>query len=290
MTSEDGYDCSDGLRGQVAVITGASRGLGRVYAEKLAGLGARVVLMARNRDTLDSVAAAIRANGGEAVAIVADVTDQISVTRAFADVDANLGCVDLLINSAGNLGVTGASWELEAMAWWDTMALHLLGSFHCMQEAMRRMVGQGGGRIINLASHAGAFRWPTVSAYSVAKAALIKLTENVAVEARMQGIYVFAIHPGIVRGVGLAETMIDARDTPNSALLDVAAWIQHETVMGHAVNADRGAQMVADLASGRYDFLNGRYITVYDDLSALSLQADRIRKSDAMTMRIHPVT
>lgn len=294
MTIESEDEMFSNIRGQVAMVTGASRGLGRVYAEKLARLGARVVLVARSLQDLYQVADGIRADGGEAMCVQADVTDRRSVTRAFDRLDQQYGHIDLLINNAGNLGATGALWEVDADEWWNTVVLHLLGGFHGLHEALRRMVPRGRGRIINLVSHAGAYRWPKVSAYSVAKAAMIKLTENVAVEARQHGVTVFAFHPGLVQGVGLAHAEIradraQAGEDVHESLRDVREWFASQMGSSRAVTVDRGADTLARLASGHYDFLSGRYVTVYDDLADLSDKAEQIRKSDAMTMRILPV-
>ncbi|WP_164931869.1 SDR family oxidoreductase [Dyella sp. M7H15-1] len=269
----------------MVVVTGASRGLGRVYAEKFARLGARVVLIARGQERLDEVTNAIRKGGGEAICVAADVVDQQSITRAFGVIDSYYDHIDLLINNAGNLGATGFTWELDAREWWSTLQLHLLGGFYCIQEALRRMVPRRSGRIISLASHAGAFRWPTLSAYSVAKAALIKLNENVAVEAGKHGVALFAFHPGVVRDTGILPNL-QADESTQPALLDVITWLSQQVADGHSTTAEQGAAVLVQLASGRYDFLNGRYITVYDDLDGLSEQSEQIRHGDAMTMRV----
>lgn len=285
MTRELDMSNAGGMRGQVAVVTGASRGLGRVYAETFARQGAQVVLVARNRQQLEEVVCAIRARGGEAVAVATDVTDQQAVERAFAMVDSRYGHIDLLVNNAGCLGSTGLTWELDAEAWWNTLELHVRGGLYCIQQALRRMVPRGRGRIVSLASHAGVYRWPTLSAYSVAKAALIKLTENVAVETRKHGVVLFAFHPGIVRNVGLLPDMQSGGST-RPEIVDTLAWLNRQVADGRSVTAEQSAAVLVQLASGRYDFLNGRYVTVYDDLDLLSEQADQIRQGDALTLRL----
>jgi NAD(P)-dependent dehydrogenase (short-subunit alcohol dehydrogenase family) len=285
MTRESDKSNFNDMRDQVVVVTGASRGLGRVYAETFARLGAHVVLIARNQQQLDEVTGAIRARGGEAVCMAADVTDRQAVDRAFAFVDSCYGHIDLLVNNAGCLGSTGLTWELDAEAWWNTLELHVRGGLYCIQQALRRMVPRGSGRIVTLASHAGVFRWPTLSAYSVAKAALIKLTENVAVETRKHGVVLFAFHPGIVRDVGLLSDMQAAGST-RQEMVDTLAWLSGQVAEGRSVTAEQGADALVQLVSGRYDFLNGRYVTVYDDLDLLSEQADQIRRGDAFTLRL----
>ncbi|QAU24898.1 SDR family oxidoreductase [Dyella sp. M7H15-1] len=277
------------LEGQVAIVTGASRGLGRIYAEKLASQRMTVALLARDRFALDTVSEHIHAVGGNAVVIESDVGDQASIADAFAQVDERLGRVDLLINCAGDTPAVGQAWDIDHAQWWRTMEVHVRGSFLCMQEAMRRMVVSGGGRIVNLASRAGAPRWATVSAYSVAKAAIIKLTENVAEEAREKGICVFAFNPGVVQGVGMLETASHVATEPGTVWADLGDWFRRRGETGHLVSAERGAEIIVALAKGECDFLSGRYLAVGDDFASLRKQARMIENSDVLTMRIREV-
>ncbi|AOX99588.1 SDR family NAD(P)-dependent oxidoreductase [Jeongeupia sp. USM3] len=276
------------LVGTVAVITGGARGLGLIYGRRLAAAGAKVAIMARSGAQLDLAVAAIRAEGGTALGVLADVTDAGSIRRAFNQVEEALGPLSLLINNAGNAGPIGRAWEVDGGEWWQTIEVHLRGSFLCLQEALARMAPRKHGRIISMASNAGAFRWPTASAYSVAKSALIKLTENVAVEARSTGVSLFAFHPGLVHRVGMGSDFI-ARGAPaGSAQAALAAWMADEAESGRTVDPEPGAERIVALASGQFDFLTGRYITVHDDLNALLAQAKALKRSDALMLRISP--
>ena len=113
------------------------------------------------------------------------------------------------------LGPTGPMWEVDLRAWWRTVHINLFGALVYTRLAMARMVPRQRGRIVNITSQAGAFRWPTVSAYSVSKAAAIKLTENLAIEARRHGISIFSIHPGLLP-IGLAETALSPDALPGT--------------------------------------------------------------------------
>ena len=100
------------------------------------------------------------------------------------------------MNNAGVGGPFDYSWEADADSWWRTLEVNVRGTYLCSRAVLPGMIRRGGGRIINIASHAGVFRWPTASAYSVSKAAVIKLTENLAVEVKRHNVSVFAFHPG----------------------------------------------------------------------------------------------
>ena len=256
------------LTGQVAFVTGGGRGIGRAIAQSLATAGAAVAVTARSTDQVANTAALIEAAGGCALALTADVTDRRAVERAVADVELQLGPVDLLVNNAGVGGPIGPVWEVDPDEWWQTFDVNLRGLFLASRAVLPGMVARQRGRIVNVASNAGAHRWPLVSAYAISKAAVIKFTENLAKETKRQGVTVFAMHPGIVE-VGLAEAVLAADAPSDSATGRVAAWLRQQIAEGRAVPPERAGQLVVTLASGRADTLSGEYITVYDDANAL---------------------
>lgn len=278
------------LKGQVAVVTGGSRGIGRVYAEVLATAGAKVGVFARSRAALNGAVSAIRDSGGEAVGVEVDVVDVNAVRTGFARVEETFGQLDLLVNNAGASGPIGPAWEVDAESWWQAVESHVRGTFLCTQAALRQMTPRGRGRIVNIVSNAGAHRWPTVSAYSVAKAAQIKFTENVAVEAQSTGVKLFALHPGLVTDVGMTRDALDHQAMAGTAQAKLVAWVVREQAQGRTVDAARGAACLLALASGRYDQLNGRYITVHDDLDHLAAQAETVEQSDSLVLRVKGIS
>jgi len=179
----------------------------------------------------------------------------------------------------------GPSWEVDPGEWWRTLEINLRGCFLCARAVLPGMVARRRGRIINLASNAGVFRWPTVSAYSVSKAAVIKFTENLAVETRRHGIAVFALHPGIVT-IGLTEQALTADDHDRAPSGRATAWLRKEVAEGRAVPPERAAELILFLASGRADALSGRYLTVDDDVAAMIARAEEIRQQDLYTLRL----
>jgi NAD(P)-dependent dehydrogenase (short-subunit alcohol dehydrogenase family) len=276
------------LRDSVALVTGGGRGLGRLLAETLAGAGAAVGVIGRCREDLDETVGLIEAAGGVAASARADVTDEPATADAVAELRRRLGPADVLINNAGVNGPIGPTWEVPSDEWWRTLEVNVRGVVTCTRLVLPDMLARRRGRIVNLTSNAGVFRWPGVSAYSVSKAAVVKLTENLAVEVRHEGVSVFSFHPGLLP-IGLSEAVLAADPTEESPAGRVAAWARREFAEGRGADPRRAAEMIVDLAAGRADRLSGRHLSVHDDLEFLLGRADDIRKHDLRTLRVREV-
>jgi NAD(P)-dependent dehydrogenase (short-subunit alcohol dehydrogenase family) len=187
------------LAGRLALVTGASRGIGAATARTLAAAGAHVVLAARDRDALEAVAQAIRDEGGEAHAVPTDVAMIEAVEELFAEAD-RLGTVAALVCAAAVL--TRAPIDQTTSEIWDqTLAVNLTGSFLCCRAAFRAMRAAGEGRIVNIASLSGVYateKFPGLAAYNVSKYGVIGLTEAIAVEGKPLGISAICLSPGAV--------------------------------------------------------------------------------------------
>jgi NAD(P)-dependent dehydrogenase (short-subunit alcohol dehydrogenase family) len=187
------------LAGRLAVVTGASRGIGAATAEAMAAAGARVVLAARDREALDLVGRRVRDAGGEATAVATDVSSAADVQRLFDTVQA-AGPLAALVCAAGVL--TPALFaETTPEIWEQTLAVNLTGTFLCCRAAFAAMRDGGGGRIVNIASLSGVYateKFPGLAAYNVSKYGVVGLTEAIAVEGRAHGITAICVSPGAV--------------------------------------------------------------------------------------------
>ncbi len=187
------------LAGRVAVVTGASRGIGAATAEAVAAAGAHVVLASRDGEALGDVARRIGQAGGEATAAPADVSRASDVERLFATAE-RAGGLDALVCAAGVL--TAAPFaETTLETWEQTLGVNLTGSFLCCRAAFTAMRPAGGGRIVNIASLSGVYateKFPGLAAYNVSKYGVIGLTEAIAVEGREHGISAICVSPGAV--------------------------------------------------------------------------------------------
>jgi NAD(P)-dependent dehydrogenase (short-subunit alcohol dehydrogenase family) len=184
------------LGGKVALVTGASSGLGVRFAEVLAGNGAALVLVARRADRLEALKTRIEKSGGRAIAVEADVRDRGAMSGAFDAAEKAFGTVTVLVNNAGVVH-SGRAVELAEDEWRRVLATNLDAVFYWSQEAARRMLAAGtGGAIVNIASVLGLNVDKGVIAYATAKAGVIQLTKALALELAFKGIRVNAIAPG----------------------------------------------------------------------------------------------
>ena len=184
------------LKGRVALVTGASSGLGVRFAEVLAGQGAAVALVARRADRLEALRQRIEKSGGRAVAIGADVLDRGAMRRAFDAAEQAFGTVTILVNNAG-VAHTGRAVELPEDEWRRVIGTDLDAVFFWAQEAARRMLAaEKDGAIVNIASVLGFGVSKGTAAYAVAKAGVVQLTKALGLELAFKGIRVNAIAPG----------------------------------------------------------------------------------------------
>ena len=212
------------LTGRVAVVTGASRGIGAATAEAIAAVGAHVVLAARDRSALDGVAGRIRDAGGQATAVPTDVSDEASVERLFASVQ-QVGPVSALVCAAGVLTPAPFAGTTSDM-WHETLGVNLTGTFLCCRAAFTAMAPAGQGRIVNIASLSGVYateKFPGLAAYNVSKYGVIGLTEAIAVEGKALGISAICLSPGAVDTQMLRQANPELR--PGLTPTDVAQLI-----------------------------------------------------------------
>lgn len=259
------------LEGQVALVTGAGRGIGREIAVGLAAEGMAVGLVGRTHETLtDTLRECVR-HGSRGVAVAADVTRYGAVREAVRLVERDLGPVDLLVNNAGRVDPAEVPlWETDPAQWWQVVETNLRGPYHLLRCVLPGMVERGRGRVVNLNSGFALRPDGGYTAYATSKGALLRLSDNIADSLAGHGVVVLDISPGAV-ATDMTAGMPMFRDTK--------AWGSIPYMVAVAVDAARG----------RFDALHGRFFHVgRDDLTELVRRAEEIRQSDARTLRLRP--
>lgn len=266
------------LVGQTAVVTGASRGIGKAVASTLVERGANVALWSRREEGVAAAADEVGAVGAGRVASRAvEVRDRDEVEEAVAEAAAELGPISLLVNNAGTAGPAGVDWEANPEEWWECVETTLRGSFLCARSVLPGMLERGQGRIVEMASLTGTNVFPLLNATSVAKAALIRHAENLAAATAGTGVTVFALHPGTVDTALLASY----RSNPQ-----MAAFLDGLPEDGYTPT-EIASQAVARIASGEFDCLSGCFIDVTRDLDTLAADDDQ-PAPDRLRLRLNP--
>jgi NAD(P)-dependent dehydrogenase (short-subunit alcohol dehydrogenase family) len=185
------------LDGKIALVSGGSRGIGEAIARGLAEQGASVIVSSRKLEGCEVVAQSIRDSGGQATAMQCHAGDLEAIDRLFADIEAQFGGLDILVNNGGTNPYYGAVAETPASAFDKTIEVNLRGPFYMSAQAVVQMKERGGGSILNIASIDGITAGRLQGVYSITKAAMINMTQSFAVENGRYGIRVNALCPGI---------------------------------------------------------------------------------------------
>jgi NAD(P)-dependent dehydrogenase (short-subunit alcohol dehydrogenase family) len=268
------------LTGGVALVTGGGRGLGRAFAVALAEAGMSVAILARSSDQLAETESLMRQSGAKTLSLAADVTNPAGVQTAMARVEEALGPLDLLVNNAGVAGPCGPVDEIDASDWWRCVETNLYGAFLCSHSALPSMKERKRGRIVNVASLAGGFAIPYLSAYVASKAALIRFTETLALEIAPFGLSTFAIHPGTVR-TAMSEALLNSE-----AARSRIPWFEWTFQHGQDVPTDEAVGLLLFLARGSADRLSGRLFLVPEDPAKIVSRAREIESEDLYTLRL----
>ncbi len=239
----------NGLDGRVALVTGASRGLGRAIALRLAASGAAVVAGAR-ADHADAVRQEIEQAGGAAVAVALDVTEPASVSAAAGTALDRFGRIDILVNNAGIVR-DQLLMRMKRDDWDAVMATNLTSAYACCQAVLRPMLKQGAGRIVNIASVVGQSGNPGQANYAASKAGLIGFTKSLAQEVASRGITVNVVAPGMIE----TDMTAGLDERARAALVD-------RIPMGRLGSPNEVAGVVGFLASDEAAYITGQVVGV----------------------------
>ena len=242
------------LTGKVAVVTGASAGIGRAAAEALAAAGAKVVLADRDVPRGEEAAEVIRAEGWEATFVPVDVADDAQVAAMVRTTVERYGGLDVAFNNAGIEGAQAPTAECTPENWDETLAINLTGVWSCMRHEIPAMLERGGGSIVNCASVAGLVGFTGIPAYTASKHGVVGLTRTAALEYATAGIRVNAVCPGVI------DTEMVDRFTGGQPEAE-AAMTAMEPV-GRLGRPEEVADAVVWLCSERASFVTGQAIAV----------------------------
>ncbi len=242
------------LDGKVAIVTGASSGIGRATARLFAEEGAKVVAAGRRKQELDALVAEVVAGGGRAVAVAGDVRDAAHAEALVATAREQFGGLDVAFNNAGTLGAMGTVGEVSLEGWHDTLETNLTGAFLAAKYQVPAMIERGGGSLIFTSTFVGhSAGMPGMAAYAASKAGLVGLTQVLAAEHGAQGIRVNAILPGGT-DTPMGRTVADTPET--------LAFVEGLHALKRIAAPAEIARAVLYLASDAASFMTGAAMLV----------------------------
>jgi NAD(P)-dependent dehydrogenase (short-subunit alcohol dehydrogenase family) len=242
------------LEGKVAIITGASRGIGLAIAHRFAESGAKLVLASRKAEGVEAAAASVRERGGEALAVACHAGKPDEVRALVAKAVEHFGQVDVLINNAGTNPYFGPLLDVEESAWQKTFQVNLEGYFTAAREVASRLIARGArGSIVNITSVAGLRAAPLQGVYGMTKAAVVSMTRTLALELGPQGIRVNAIAPGLI------ETKLSHAITSSD---EIVSLVVARTPLNRVGQPDEIAGGALYLASDASSFVTGHTLVI----------------------------
>jgi NAD(P)-dependent dehydrogenase (short-subunit alcohol dehydrogenase family) len=256
---------------EVAIVTGASAGLGRAFAVQLGRMGTSVTLVARREAELRETARLVEAEGAGTEVIVGDVTEPGLAERAVARTEARFGFLDLLVNNAGVMFI-GSVEEADPAAWWQSMKINVLGALLWARAAIPSMRARRGGRIVNVSSPGAFTQHPYASAYCAAKAALNQMTSCLAAEVANDGIAVLSFGPEALTDMSRQLFEDPLMPMESRGAYREFFYADPETMLEHST------ELFTFVARGGADALTGQY---------LGRQLDGFDSPSSIVERIH---
>ncbi len=251
------------LENKLALITGGGRGIGRAIAIALAREGASIVISARSREQVESVANQLRTEFDcVAHGLVCDIADSQGVQQLFAQISEHFGRTpDILVNNAG-IAESAPLLKTDDDLWHRHLAINLSGTFYCTRAALPQMLEKGWGRVINIASIAGKTGSPYIAAYAASKHGVLGLTKSVALEVAEKGITVNAICPGYVETEMVARGVANIRAKTGKSEAEALAVLKRMNPQNRMITPEEVAALALLLASDEGRGINGQAINI----------------------------
>lgn len=255
---------------RVALVTGASRGIGAHIATALAQAGWKLALTARSDGALTDVTARLRSEGATVLPLACDVTDSSDVDQSVRRVVGELGGVDLLVNNAGLIESEVPLWDSDIDEWWQVLVTNVRGPYLMTRAVVPLMIERGGGRIVNMNSGSGTRESPVLSAYTASKSALARITGSTAAAGAEHGVHAFDLAPGVVQTDMTASMEMHTGRTEWTDPADVTA-------------------LLLAMADGQLDAFSGRLVRAgADTLDSLRARAEAGLGDGARMLRLRP--
>lgn len=270
------------LDDRCVLVTGGSRGIGRAVAQACLDAGARVLICARDEAEVDAAVRALARDAGPRVdGVACDVTRQSDLERALDRLESRFGVLTSVVHAAGVLGPIGPLTHLDPEGWWEAVRVNLFGAFLTARQACARLVRNGGGRVVLLSGGGAATPFPFYSAYASAKAGVVRLAENLALELADAGVEVNALAPGMV-ATRMHEGTLAAGAAAGEAYLEKTRRVLAEG----GYPAEKAAAAAVFLLSEAARGITGRLLAApWDDWPRWPEHADDLADGDLFTLR-----
>jgi NAD(P)-dependent dehydrogenase (short-subunit alcohol dehydrogenase family) len=257
------------LKDKVTIITGGGYGIGRAIALRFAAEGARVCLAARTKDKLDGTARSIESAGGRVLVIPADISREENVEAMIAQVVDHFGVLDILVNNAAAEGPTLPIHEMDGKDWRQVVDVNLNGLFYCTKHALRRMIPQKSGNIINIGSIAGVYAYPMRTPYNATKWAIAGVTQTIAAEVGPHNIRCNCLSPGPTEGERSARVIRKRAEATGKTFDEMKKWYEDQIPIRRFVKAEEVASAAVFLASDDSSGITAQHFCVSGGIEVL---------------------
>jgi NAD(P)-dependent dehydrogenase (short-subunit alcohol dehydrogenase family) len=257
------------LKNKVAIITGGGYGIGRVIALRFAAEGARICIASRSKDKLDDTACEIEAGGGRVLALPADSSREEDVEAMVARTVNHFDALDILVNNAAAEGPTLPIHEIDGKDWRQVVDVNLNGLFYCTKHALRRMIPQKGGNIINIGSIAGVYAYPMRSPYNATKWAIAGVTQTIAAEVGPHNIRCNCLSPGPTEGERSARVIQKRAAATGKTFEEMKKWYEDQVPIRRFVKAEEVASAAVFLASDDSSGITAQHFCVSGGIEVL---------------------